>query len=243
MRKRIEAVERRLDDIEKTVSALRTLFMSGDEHGRSRQAATPVDSLAVKGTGDRQDMAHKVRPGPGVRTPRAETPGLLHNSLGEPYSIKLVYPTFYRSLDVGIPYCTISFPAGKEGLAKQVQEGTQFFIYVTSPVRRVIGLARAMGPAEYRGEVTPSRPWVIPMEWLIGPKAGGVSLAETGLEVRARPGDSVYAVPEDNAVRLMDALRLLRDLDEAELARLRSRLELDASRQTAQAKRRKGTKV
>jgi hypothetical protein len=81
------------------------------------------------------------------------------------------------------------------------------------------------------------------MEWLIGPKAGGVSLAETGLEVRARPGDSVYAVPEDNAVRLMDALRLLRDLDEAELARLRSRLELDASRQTAQAKRRKGTKV
>lgn len=160
-----------------------------------------------------------------------ETPGLLHNSLGDPYSIKLVYPTFYGSLDVEIPFFTVSFPAAKERLAKKVQAGAKFFIYVTSPVRRVIGLAEAMGPAEYRGDDSPSRPWVVPMEWTIGPKLDGVSLKDIGLAVKARPGDSVYAIPTAIARRLSRALRRLSDLNQEEVARLRTRLGLGSAKQ------------
>jgi hypothetical protein len=243
MSKRIEAVERRLDDIEKAIAVLQALILSDDGYGENRQVTTPVGAVSGEETDGKEDTGGgETRPvaeadareaigrsGRKAAGRAAETPGLVHNSLGDPYSIKLVYPTFYRSLDVGIPYCTVSFPSGKERLAKQIQEGTLFFIYVTSPVRRVIGLAQAMGPAEYRGDVTPSRPWVVPMEWIIGPKADGVSFAEIGLEVRGRPGDSVYAIPVDAAVRLMEALRLLCDLDEAGVARLRSRFGLDAS--------------
>jgi hypothetical protein len=236
MRKRIEAVERRLDDIEKTVSALRTFIvhsgmshgMNTGEHSAVQESTVPSPTGAVAG---KETGAADTRPD--IKASKGETPGLLHNSLGEPYSIKLVYPTFFRSLDVGIPYCTVSFPAGKERLAKQVREGTLFFIYITSPVRKVIGLAQAMGPAEFRGDVTPSRPWVIPMEWMIGPKAGGVSLSDVGLEVHARPGDSVYAIPEDAAKRLAEALVPLPDLDEAEVNRLRGRFGLDTARTAA----------
>jgi hypothetical protein len=160
-----------------------------------------------------------------------ETPGLLHNSLGDPYSVKLVYPTLYGSLDVGIPFFTVSFPSAKEKLAKKVREGARFFIYVTSPVRRVIGLAEAMGPAEYRGDDSPSRPWVVPMEWTIGPKAIGVSFKDIGLTVKARPGDSVYAVPAETGKRLTRALRKLGDLDQEEVARLRTRFGLGPSKQ------------
>lgn len=161
------------------------------------------------------------------RTPiepsKAETVGVFHNQLGEPYSIKLVYPGFYHALDVGIPYCTIGFPNHKEKLAKLVEQGTLFFVYITSPVRRVIGLAQAMGSAEYRGDVDARRPWVVTLEWVIGPKADGVSFADVGLEVRARAGDSVYSIPVSVAASLMERLRSLCDLDQVEVARLRER--------------------
>lgn len=296
MHKRMEAVERRLEDIEKSISELRTLLMNGrtndggpdltrrvarprsvgstrvqhasaalerdvqetdtqvavvahetrstHETGAAHEIRVTQETDAAQEAGAAQEIGATreisaaqemgaVANGTNARALKGETPGLLHNSLGEPYSIKLVYPAFFRSLDVGIPYCTISFPAGKERLARQVREGTLFFIYVTSPVRKVIGLAQALGPAEFRGDVTPARPWVVPMEWVIGPKAGGVSMAEVGLEVRARPGDSVYAIPTNAAVRLMEALRPLPDLDEAEVDRLRSRFETDTSQTAA----------
>ncbi|MGI6666095.1 MAG: hypothetical protein ACOX5Q_01395 [Bacillota bacterium] len=138
MSKRIEAVERRLDDIEKAIAVLQALILSDDGYGENRQVTTPVGAVSGEETDGKEDTGGgETRPvaeadareaigrsGRKAAGRAAETPGLVHNSLGDPYSIKLVYPTFYRSLDVGIPYCTVSFPSGKERLAKQVQEGT-----------------------------------------------------------------------------------------------------------------------
>lgn len=245
MKRRIEAVERRLENIEKTVSGLRkfVMTMSGGEYGSGLGAEERVSDGShggVPGEGDSRGAqevpargVYYEPSGHGSRTPKDETPGVLHNSLGELFSIKLVCPTFFRCLDIAIPYCTVSFPSSKEWLAKQVREGMHFFIYVTSPVRKVIGLARALGPAEFRGDVTPSRPWVVPMEWVIGPKASGVTFSEAGIAVRSRPGDTVYAIPEDVAKRLVDALIPLPDLDEAEVARLRSRFGVGEGREKA----------
>ena len=61
-------------------------------------------------------MAHKVRPAP-VSDSQSGDFGLLHNSLGEPYSIKLVYPT-YRS-GRGYPIHTMaSLPERKDWPSK-----------------------------------------------------------------------------------------------------------------------------
>jgi hypothetical protein len=208
--KRWEDIERRIEDIEKDVAVLRARVLGI----RTAVEAYPEESTSTSSAYGQERVPIRARP---------ETPGVVHNRLGDPYSIKLVYPAFYQSLDVGIPYCTIGFPTSKERLARKVQKGTNFFIYITTPVRRVIGLARAMGPAEYRGDVDPMRPFVVTLEWMVGPKADGVSFADVGLEIRARTGDSVYAIPPEIGVEFVERLQGLCDLDQAEVESLRER--------------------
>lgn len=237
---RIEEIERRVGDVEKDLTMLRTSLLWAASSGSARNdkggAGMPEDLLrSDPGIGDAKTGlpvdARLVGGNCETRywdrcTPadaRGETPGVVHNRLGEPYSIKLVYPGFYRTLDVGIPYCTVGFPNNKAKLAKGIKQDNLFFVYITSPVRRVIGLAQAMGAAEYRGDVDPERPWVATLEWLVGPKADGVSFADVGLEIRARTGDSVYAIPADIAAEFVDRLNTLCDLDQAGVFALRER--------------------
>lgn len=157
-----------------------------------------------------------------------ETPLLRHNQVGEPYSIKLVYPGFYLGMEAGDATCTVGFPAIKERLAKRVQIGHLLFIYVTSPERRIIGMAQASGPAEFLPERDPKRPWSLTLAWVIGPKSPGVKFADIGLQVKARVGDSTYSITDEVAAAIIARLQDMEELGPAELEKAKERYRMFA---------------
>lgn len=156
----------------------------------------------------------------------AESPLIRHNQLGETYSIKLVYPGFYLGMSTRELTTTIGFPLSKERLAKRVQPGHLFFIYVTSPERKVIGLAQSTGHAVFTPEQDFKRPWSVQLAWLIGPKSPGVGFADIGLQVKARIGDTTYSITDEVAAALIDRLQDMSDLSSLELSRLKDRYRL-----------------
>lgn len=149
------------------------------------------------------------------------SPALAHNRLGEPYSIRLVHPSFLLTLEPGGPTCTVDFPAAKERLAKKIWFQHLFFIYLTSPERRVIGMAQPATPVEFVPERNPRRPWVLELAWVIGPKSPGVQFCDVGLELRPRIGDNLCPIAEETAAAFIDRLNGMADLDAKELARLK----------------------
>lgn len=156
----------------------------------------------------------------------AESPLVRHNQLGDTYSIKLVYPGFYLGMSTRELTTTIGFPLSKERLAKRVLPGHLFFIYVTSPERKVIGLAQASGHAVFEPEQDFRRPWSVQLVWLIGPKSPGVGFADIGLQVKARIGDTTYAITDEVAAALIDRLQDMADLSSLELSRLKEKYRL-----------------
>ena len=146
-----------------------------------------------------------------------------HNRLGRLYTIKLVYPDFYLGLDLGSQSCWVGFPTAKERLAKQVESGHCFFVYVTAPERRVIGAAQAMGPARYEPQRDYQRPWQVELAWLIGPKTPGLKFQDIGLQVKSRVGDSCYSVTEEVASVIVERLSEMEDLGASELERKQRR--------------------
>ena len=161
-----------------------------------------------------------------VRHPRApggESPLIRHNHLGESYSIKLVYPGFYLSINHRDLTSMIGFPLAKEKLAKKVQPGHLFFIYVTSPERRVIGLAQAVSAAMFTPERDYRRPWTVDLVWVLGPKMPGIQFTDIGLQIKARVGDSTYSITDEVAAVLIDRLQDMASLSQMELARQRER--------------------
>jgi len=156
----------------------------------------------------------------------AESPLIRHNQLGETYTIKLVYPGFYLGMSTRELTTTIGFPLSKERLAKRVTPGHLFFIYVTSPERRVIGLAQATGHAAFTPEQDFKRPWSVQLAWLIGPKSPGVGFADIGLQIKARIGDTTYSITDEVAAALIDRLQDMNDLSSLELSRLKEKYRL-----------------
>ena len=165
-----------------------------------------------------------AQPGlPGSPEDAAEALFINHNKLGRLYTIKLVYPDFYLGLDLGSQRCWVGFPAAKEKLAKQVESGHCFFVYVTAPERRLIGAAQAMGPVQYEPGRDYQRPWQLELAWLVGPKSPGLRFQDIGLQVKSRVGDTCYSTTEAVAQVIVERLSAMEDLGAHELERKQRR--------------------
>lgn len=189
---------------------------SGAREADARQTESPL-AAALRAVRVHTGAAHTGT------TELEEKPAVRHNQLGETYSVKLVYPSFYHGISAGEAMCSVGFPSTKEKLAKRIPVGHMFFIYVTSPERRIIGLTRAFGPATFAPERDFRRPWLLDLLWVLGPRTPGVRLAEVGLHVKPRVGDSTYAVADEAASAIIEKLEDMPCLEREELQKQRER--------------------
>ncbi|MGE7828857.1 hypothetical protein [Paenibacillus sp. NPDC093718] len=137
------------------------------------------------------------------------------NSAGD-WSIKVVYPGIYTQTHESYP--TAGFPKNRKKTAEQVTPGQMMFIYATNPVKRVIGMTRVTSTMK---EVGGQWPYSVDLEWVLGPKQG-ITFAEAGLDIRPRIGDTLYAITEEAAHRMIDLLEKQPDLTEETIAYLSS---------------------
>jgi hypothetical protein len=130
------------------------------------------------------------------------------NKAGQ-WMIKVVYPGIYDQRTTP----SVGFPKNRRKVAEQIETGQMMFIYVTKPVKRIIGLTRVLSTAK---AVEGKWPYAIDLEWTIGPKLG-ITLAEAALSIRPRIGETLYTIKEETAIRIMEQLQRQPDLNEDEL--------------------------
>lgn len=135
------------------------------------------------------------------------------NSAGD-WSIKVVYPGIYTQTHESYP--TAGFPKNRKKTAEQVSPGQHMFIYATHPIKRVIGLTKVTSSMK---QVGGQWPYSVDLEWIIGPKQG-VTFTEASLDIRPRVGDTLYAISEEAANRLIDLLKAQPDLSNETIAYL-----------------------
>lgn len=140
-----------------------------------------------------------------------------HNCVGTPYSVKLVYPNFYSEIDLEEKAFKVGFPRSKRKMASKVESGHLFFIYVTAPEKWIIGLGRVLGGVKEDKNQGTGRPYQAEVEWVIGPKNVGVRFLDVDLFVKPRIGDSLYALDNKSALRIIERLRQLPDATEDDL--------------------------
>jgi hypothetical protein len=121
------------------------------------------------------------------------------------WMIKLVYPGIYAQK--GDP--SAGFPRNRRKTADQMIPGQRVFIYATTPVKKIIGLTKVTEPMKI---VEGRWPYSVPLEWEVGPKIEGVTLQEVGLDIRPRPGDTVYGITEEIAQTIIQQLEKQKDL-------------------------------
>jgi len=125
------------------------------------------------------------------------------NSAGE-WSIKVVYPGIYQ--EGRTP--TAGFPKNRKKTAEQVSPGQAMFVYVTSPIKKIIGMTRVVSSMK---QVGGQWPYSVDLDWVIGPKQG-VSFNDVDLGIRPRIGDTLYQINEDVAQRIIKKLEEQDDL-------------------------------
>ena len=237
LNERIDGFERRLAELEKRLAGRRSQLpgpAAGFPPGTEPAITQSEGELSCRVPN--APCTRACDPSPAspeyFRKPRdgvlEETSLIRHNQLGETYSVKLVYPGFYLAMRHEDTTCTVGFPAVKERLAKRITPGHLFFIYVTSPERRLIGMAQASGPAEFAPERDFKRPWALDLHWVIGPKSPGVQFSDIGLQVKARVGDSTYSITEEVAAAIIERLQGMDDLGPAELEKQKERYRMFA---------------
>lgn len=126
------------------------------------------------------------------------------------YMIKLVYTGIYSKIRNG-GSTIIGFPKNRRKLAEQISVGQNMFIYVTSPVKKIIGLMKVIKGVE---EAAGRWPYIITVTWEIGPKQG-ISFSDVGLQIRPRVGDTLYAITDDKAKELISLLKGQPDLPQS----------------------------
>ncbi len=121
------------------------------------------------------------------------------------YMIKVFYPGLYCE----IKEPKSGFPKNRRKTAEQITPGQYIFVYLTSPVKKVIGLTKVISPLK---EVGGQWPYSFDLEWVIGPKKG-FTFKELGLDIRPRIGDTLYGFTNDKAEEIIEKLNEQADLD------------------------------
>ncbi|MFE0506605.1 hypothetical protein ACWF7H_25685 [Peribacillus butanolivorans] len=133
------------------------------------------------------------------------------------YMIKLVYPGIFGQIENP----KAGFPKNRRTVAEQLSPGQHMFIYVTSPEKKIIGLTKVVSDLN----ITEGRwPYSVDLEWLVPPKLG-ISLKELELDIRPRPGDTIFGLTDNKAEEIITALNNQPDLDESTLAYLKRKYE------------------
>ena len=132
----------------------------------------------------------------------------LRNNTVDDYMIKLFYPGLYCQKDKPIA----GFPKNRRGIAQKIYPGQYMFTYVTSPIKKIIGLTKVISTVKNNPE---SRwPYYVELEWVIKPR-NGITFNECGLDIRPRPGDTLYSINEDKAKEIISKLENQKDLDDS----------------------------
>jgi hypothetical protein len=126
----------------------------------------------------------------------------------EDWMIKLVYPGIYTQKYAP----TAGFPQNRRKTVAQIKPGQFMFLYATTPIKRIIGLAKVTSSMKIINLTENRWPYSVDLEWVIGPKLDGVTLAQAGLDIRPRPGDTLYGISEDVAQEIIRLLKLQEDL-------------------------------
>ncbi len=126
------------------------------------------------------------------------------------FMIKIVYTGIYPKIHGDTPI-EIGFPKNRKKLAQDISVGQKMFVYVTSPVKKIIGLMAVIEGMHESSD--PRWPYNITLKWEIGPKQG-VSFSDAGLPIRPRIGDTLYSIDIARARNLIDLLNQQSDLTE-----------------------------
>jgi chaperonin cofactor prefoldin len=126
------------------------------------------------------------------------------------YMIKLVYTGIYSKIKENTNL-EIGFPKNRRKLAQEISVGQKMFIYVTSPVKKIIGLMTVKNGMQESEDPHSRWPYNIKLEWEIGPKQG-VSFSDIGLPIRPRVGDTLYSIDLDKAKEIINLLNQQDDL-------------------------------
>lgn len=130
------------------------------------------------------------------------------------YMIKLVYTGVYAKIKEDGHSLLIGFPKNRRKLAEQISVGQKMFIYVTSPVKKIIGLMKVVKEVEECKDPESRWPYIITLEWEVGPKQG-IAFTDVGLDIRPRVGDTLYAITGEKAKEITDKLQEQPDLSKS----------------------------
>jgi hypothetical protein len=131
------------------------------------------------------------------------------------YMIKLVYTGVYSKIK-GNTSLEIGFPKNRKKLAENISVGQKMFVYVTSPVKKIIGLMTVSRAMQTSKDPNGRWPYNIELTWEIGPKQG-VSFNDIGLPIRPRVGDTLYSIDIDKANEIIKQLKKQDDLSESNI--------------------------
>lgn len=122
------------------------------------------------------------------------------------YMIKLVYPGIFSIINDPVA----GFPKKKRKIAEQINQGQYMFIYVTSPIKRIIGLTKVK--SKLKENLESDWPYYVDLEWVIKPREG-VAFNDCGLYIRPRAGDTLYSITESVAKDIINKLNMQKELD------------------------------
>lgn len=126
------------------------------------------------------------------------------------YMIKVVYPGIYTYKREPVA----GFPKNRKKLVEDIHPGQYMFIYVTSPVKKVIGLVEVTSEMKEIGDG--KWPYLVDLKWVIGPKQG-VTFKDLDLNIRPRIGDTLYSLSEDKALEVKAILEKQQTIDDKTL--------------------------
>lgn len=126
------------------------------------------------------------------------------NNSGD-YMIKILYPDM-SSLWLG-DNPGVSFAENEKKLAEEIQVGQYMFIYITSPINKIIGIGKVTSSMQ---NVKGKLPYTIPFEWVIKPTSG-ISFKEVGLDIRLKIGDTLFSINKRKADIIIEKLKSMPD--------------------------------
>ncbi|MEQ6377425.1 hypothetical protein RZN25_11410 [Bacillaceae bacterium S4-13-56] len=145
------------------------------------------------------------------QTKSAKIKNVSRNQVGL-WNVKLGYPdVILKSIDNP----GIGFPKNKQPLANKVKPGTKVFIYLTHPVKRIIGYGEVSSAMK---TVHGDRwPYQFDVDWIVGPCFPGVSFKDVDLDIRPRPGDTNFKIHPKDARNVIDQLKKQRRITQDDI--------------------------